>query len=68
MSDYYTQSLRALQLAGMSAGTQKCYTRAVRQLVRFYDKPPAEISEVELEEYFLHRQNVSGWSAATPSA
>lgn len=65
MSDYYTQSMRALQLAGMSERTQECYTRAVRQLAQFYDKPPAEISEVELEEYFLHRSNVTGWSAAT---
>ena len=46
MSDYYTQSMRALQLAGMSERTQECYTRAVRQLARFYDKPPAEISAV----------------------
>jgi len=65
MADYYTQSMRALQLAGMSERTQQCYTRAVRQLARFYDKDPAEISETELGDYFLHRRNVSGWSAAT---
>jgi site-specific recombinase XerD len=65
MSDYYTQSMRALQLAGMSERTQECYTRAVRQLAQFYEKPPAEISEVELEDYFLHRATVTGWSAAT---
>jgi hypothetical protein len=38
MKDYYQQSMRALQLAGMSDPTQKCYTRAVRMLVDFYKK------------------------------
>lgn len=65
MADYYTLSMRALRLAGKSERTQECYTRAVRQLARFYDKEPAEISEPELEDYFLHRQNVTGWSGAT---
>lgn len=65
MSEYYTQSMRALQLAGMSESTQECYTRAVCQLARFYSKAPAEISEHELEEYFLYRQKVLEWSPST---
>jgi len=65
MTDYYQQSIRALQLAGMSERTQQCYTRAVRQLVDFYDKTPDLISEQELQGYFLHRKNVDKWSAAT---
>lgn len=65
MADYYTLSMRALQLAGMSESTQEAYTRAVSQLVRFFDKPPEELSERELEDYFLHRRTVTGWSAAT---
>lgn len=65
MADYYTQSMRALRLAGMGERTQECYTRAVRQLSQFYGKPPAQISETELEDYFLHRQSVTGWSGAT---
>jgi integrase/recombinase XerD len=65
IKDYYQQSMRALQLAGMSERTQECYTRAVRQLVDFYDKTPEQISEQELEDYFLHRKNVDKWSAAT---
>jgi hypothetical protein len=40
MKDYYEQSIRALQLAGMSERTQECYTRAVRLLVDFYKKTP----------------------------
>ena len=65
MKDYYEKSIRALQLAGMSERTQQCYTRSVRQIVDFYNKTPDLISEVELEDYFLHRQNKNQWSAAT---
>lgn len=63
--DYYVRSMRALQLAGMSESTQKAYTRSVRKLVDFYGKAPEQITEAELEEYFLHRQNVDQWSAPT---
>ncbi len=65
MSDYYQQSMRALQLAGMSTSTQKNYTRAIRMLVDFFGKTPDEITERELQDYFLHRKNVDQWSAAT---
>ena len=40
MKDYYQQSIRALQLAGMSKPTQKGYTPSVRMLVDFYGKTP----------------------------
>jgi integrase/recombinase XerD len=65
MTDYYQQSIRALQLAGMSERTQQCYTRSVRQLVEFYRRTPDLISEKELEDYFLHRRNTNKWAAAT---
>jgi len=63
--DYYQNSMRALQLAGMSERTQQCYTRSIRMLVDFYNKTPDQISEVQLQDYFLHRRNVDKWSAAT---
>ncbi len=65
MKDYYQQSMRALQLAGMSDRTQECYTRSVRMLVDFYGKTPDQITETELQNYFLHRRNVDKWSGAT---
>ena len=65
MADYHTRSMKALQLAGMCESTQEAYTRAVRQLVQFYDKQPEEISEPELEEYFLYRQDESEWAGST---
>jgi integrase/recombinase XerD len=65
MKDYFQKSMRALQLAGMSDRTQECYTRSVRQLVDFYGKTPDQITEQELQDYFLHRKNIDKWSAAT---
>jgi site-specific recombinase XerD len=65
MADYVQQSMRALQLAGMSQETQKAYTRSVRQLVEFFQKSPESISETELEDYFLHRINTDQWANGT---
>jgi len=65
MKNYYDQSMRALQLAGMSKCTQQCYTRSVRMLVDFYNKTPDQITEMQLQDYFLHRKNKDKWSAAT---
>jgi integrase/recombinase XerD len=65
VQDYYERSIRALQLAGMSDSTQRYYTRMVRMLVDFYGKTPDRITEIELEEYFLYRRNVSKWSSGT---
>ena len=65
MKDYYEQSVRALKLAGLSKSTQESYTRSVRQIVDFYNKTPDLITEFELEDYFLHRQEKDQWSAAT---
>ncbi|MDT8443698.1 MAG: site-specific integrase [Desulfuromonadales bacterium] len=65
MTDWYENSIRALQLAGMGDRTRVAYTRAVRQAVEFHDKTPDEISETELQDYFLYRLNETGWSPAT---
>ena len=54
--------LEDLQLRGLSARTQECYTRAVRQLAEHYRKSPDQISEEELREYFLHLKQVKKYS------
>lgn len=56
-SDWYQQSVNALTLAGKGERTVEAYTRALRMLVKFHGKEPAEISEADLETYFLHRRN-----------
>lgn len=65
MTDWYQKSINALSLNGKGERTQEAYTRAVRMLSEFYDKRPEEISEGELEAYFLHRRNADHWSANT---
>lgn len=65
MNDWYERSVKALQLAGLAERSQYTYTREVRLLVEFYGKTPDLISQHELEGYFLHRKNVTKWSAAS---
>lgn len=65
MSDWYEKTDRALQLTGKGDKTRQCYVRAVRLLAGFYDKTPDKITEQELQDYFLHRQNVSKWAPST---
>ena len=65
MTDWYQKSINTLQLNGKAERTQEAYTRAVRMLSAFYRKSPDEITEEELEAYFLRRRNVDHWSANT---
>ena len=63
---WYQKSIDTLSLNGKGERTQQAYTRALRMLVEFYaDKDPSEITEAELEAYFLHRKNVDRWAPKT---
>jgi site-specific recombinase XerD len=46
-----------MQLRGLSERTQESYVRVVRQLAEYYRKPPDQLSQAELREYFLHLKN-----------
>jgi len=46
-----------MQLRGLSKKTQQGYLRAVRQLAEYCKKPPDEIDEEELRQYFLYLSN-----------
>jgi integrase/recombinase XerD len=65
LSDWYQKCVNALTLAGKGPRTVEAYTRALRMLVTHCGKDPSEISEVDLEAYFLHRRNVDHWSSNT---
>ena len=65
MTDWYQKSINTLSLNGKGERTQEAYTRALRMLVKFYDKSPEDITEQELEDYFLRRKNVDHWSPNT---
>ena len=41
---------------GKAYGLKQAYTRAVHQLTVHYNKDPEQITEGELEEYFLYRK------------
>jgi site-specific recombinase XerD len=64
-ADLRQRFLEDLQLQGMSARTQQAYVRTVRQLANHFQKSPAQITEEELRQYFLHVKNVKKWSRAT---
>ena len=59
---WYEQMTRKLQINGKSERTAEAYLRSVRQLGEHFDKDPSLITEEELEQYFLHRRNVSRWA------
>ena len=49
-----------LKLRGLSKQTQEIYLRAVRQLAEHYKKPPDQINDEELRQYFLYLKQVRG--------
>jgi len=63
--DWFQKSIDTLSLNGKGERTQQAYTRALRMLVEFYGKGPEEITEPELEAYFLRRKNLDRWSSNT---
>jgi len=54
-----------MQLHGFAERTQKSYMQAVRQLADYYHKPPDQISEEELRQYFLYLKNVKKVARST---
>jgi site-specific recombinase XerD len=54
-----------MQLRGLSKKTQEGYLRAVRQLAEYCKKPPDQIGEEELRQYFLYLSNVKKASRST---
>ena len=49
--------LEDMQLRGLAPKTQEAYLRAVRQLAEYIGKPPDQIIEEELRDYFLNLKN-----------
>jgi site-specific recombinase XerD len=49
--------LEDMQLNGLAEKTQEAYLRAVRQLAAYHGKPPDQINEEELRQYFIYLKN-----------
>jgi integrase/recombinase XerD len=62
MSYLKTRMTEDLQLAGMSPRTREAYVRGVRQLAEHYARPPDQIEDEEIRQYFLYRMNETQWS------
>lgn len=55
-----------MTIANLSEGTQKKYLDASSELCRHYDnRPPGQLSEDELKNYFLHLKNDKGLAKST---
>jgi site-specific recombinase XerD len=65
MNTLRARMIEDLQLHGLSKGTQELYVQAVRHLAEYYRKPPDQLTEEELRQYFLHLTTVKQVSPST---
>lgn len=57
MSALSERMIEDMQLRGLAARTQESYLQSVRQLAKYYHKPPDQIDDEELRQYFLYLKN-----------
>ena len=57
MTTLRQRMLEDMQLRGLAPRTQTSYLQAVQQLATHYGKPPEQITEEELRQYFLYLRN-----------
>ena len=57
MSPLQQRMLEDMQLRGLSARTQEAYARAVWQLAQHYQRPPDQLRDEDLRQYFLYLAN-----------
>ena len=65
MTPLRERMLQDLRLRGLAAKTQAAYVGAVRQLAAHAHKPPDQITEAELRQYFLYLTDVKRASGST---
>ena len=65
MTPLRQRMLEDLQLRGFSPRTQEAYVRAVRQLAAHFHRPPDQLGEEHLREYFLYLTNVKHFARAS---
>lgn len=65
MNEHIKRLTENMQLFGFSQRTQETYLYRVQKLVEYFNKPPDEITDDELREYFLYLQNTKKYSRAT---
>jgi integrase/recombinase XerD len=65
MTPLRQKMIEDMQLRGLSQRTQDSYVRVVRQLAEYYRKPPDQVTEAELRQYFLYLKNEKQVSCST---
>jgi integrase/recombinase XerD len=65
MSELRSRMFRDMRLAGLVAGTQRGYARAVRQLTGYYMIPPDQLTERNVEDYILYVRDDLGVAMGT---
>jgi integrase/recombinase XerD len=65
MTTLRQKMIEDMQLHSFAERTQDSYLRAVRQLAAYFNKPPDQITEEELRQYFLYLKNVKKASRST---
>ena len=65
MTGLRDRMIEDLQLRGMAVRTQEAYVLAVRQLAKYYQKPPDQLEDEDLRAYFLYLMNVKKVARST---
>lgn len=65
MTELRERMLEDLKLHGLAKSTQNLYVRAVQQLAKYSRKPPDQITEEELRQYFLYLTQVKKIAPST---
>jgi site-specific recombinase XerD len=62
MTELFQRFSQDLELRGFAERSVQAYVRAVKLMTEHYNKPPDQISEDELRQYFLYNKNIRKWS------
>jgi len=65
MTELRNRMIQDMQLRGLSGKTQKSYTDAVKGLAKFYKRPPDQLTEQQIRDFFLHLINERGAARST---
>jgi hypothetical protein len=65
MSELRNRMIQDLKLAGLVKGTSEVYLRAVHQLAAYYMTPPDQLTEQQVQDYFLYVRDELGVAKGT---
>jgi len=60
-----TRMEQDMQLLGLSQRTQETYLYRAKKIIEYFNKPPEQITNEELRQYFLYLKNVKQYARAT---